>query len=255
MSATDRPTIVNVVCEHKIANHMHGTHACYVLDRCRCADCSASNTHYERSRTLWLAGVKPPPLVDARLVRSHVERLTAGGMGLKRIAEVSGVPHGALWKLIYGKSGPKSRTKRVRRETARALMNTDLDLAPGARIPADEAWSIVDELVARGWTKAAIGRRVNSSEAKSLQLGHEYVMVKHLATLRQLLYEPVPARQHPRGSTYEPKASRPPRHVEFSTPGVPMPDDGRGFAGTGVLSCQACNRSLADHSLTERCAA
>ena len=31
-------------CHHKQTEHVHGTHACYVLDRCRCTDCSAANT-------------------------------------------------------------------------------------------------------------------------------------------------------------------------------------------------------------------
>lgn len=255
MSATDRPTIPNDACEHKQTVHEHGSHACYVLDRCRCADCSAANTRYERSRTIWLARVKPHPLVDAEPVRAHVQALVDAGMGPKQIAAVSGVSHGALWKLRYGKNGKKSRSKKVRRETAERLYAIELELADGARVPADEAWRIVNELVARGWTKAAIGRRTHGPDALSLQLGTDQVTVGHLATLRTLLDAPVPARQHPSGSWYQPKG-RPARKVAFTTPGVRLPGDAAlSVLMAGKLECRACRRPFAEHSLMDRCAA
>lgn len=263
MSATDHPTTPNIACEHKEADHVHGTHACYVLDQCRCDDCRGANARYERGRALYLAGVKPHPYTDARPVRAHVRQLMDQGMGLKRIAEVSGVPHGALWKLVYGKKkkGRNRRSKKVRRDTARKLLSTRLDLADGAKVPAGEAWEIVDELLARGWWKAAIGRELAGPQALSLQLSKDTVNVANLARLRELLYEPVPDRVHsPTGRRYQPKPSRPPRDIAFTTPGVPVPASARiseqveGVGMAGKLTCAICGRPYLDHSITERCA-
>lgn len=268
MSATDRPTIPNVDCDHKIADHVHGTHACYVLDQCRCTDCSAANARYERSRAVWLAGVKPHPYTNARPVKAHVKALMDQGMGLKRIAVVSGVPHGALWKLVYGKKtkGRKRPSKQVRRDTARKLLATRLDLAAGAKVPAGEAWEIVDELRARGWWNAAIARELVGPGAASLQLSRQTVEAGNLARLRELLYEPVPLRLHqPTGRMYQPKPKRPPRDVDFTTPGVRVPAavavDRAPLARApeplpmaGKLACKVCDRPLAEHSITERCA-
>lgn len=229
MSATDRPTFLNAACEHKIADHMHGTHACYVLDQCRCADCSASNARYEQSRAVWLAGVKPHPYTDARPVRAHVKQLMDQGMGLKRIRAVSGVPQGVLWKLVYGKKvkGRQRPSKKVRRDTARKLLATRLELADGAKVPAAEARVIIGELVARGWTKTAIARHVHGPHAVSLQVALPHrseITAGHLAVLRELLYLPTPARVHnPTGRIIQPKQKRPPRDVEFTTPGVRLP--------------------------------
>lgn len=269
MNSYDQPTVPNEACEHKIANHMHGTHACFVCDRCHCDDCRAANARYERSRAVYLAGVKPHPYTDARPARTHVKNLMDQGMGLKRIAAVSGVPHGALWKLVYGKKvkGRKRRSKRITRVNARKLLATSLDLADGARVPAGEAWRIVDELQARGWTGAAIARELVGPQAVSLQLSRNTVTVGHLARLRELLYEPVPSRIHaPTGRMYQPKPKRPPRDVEFTTPGVRIPTAVAPSETTvtqgapeqipmaGKLTCKVCARPLAEHSITERCA-
>jgi len=273
MSVTDRPTVPNDTCEHKVADHMHGTHACYVLDRCRCPDCSASNAAYERSRSLWLAGVKPHPYTDARPVRAHVKSLMDEGMGLKRIRDVSGVPSGVLWKLVYGKKvkGRQRPSKQVRRDTARKLLATHLDLAAGAKVPVVEARSIVDELIARGWTKTSIARHVHGPHAVALQVAQPHrteITVGHLAILRQLLYRPVPDRIHgPTGRPYTPKPKRPPSDVDFTTPGVPIPTNAQPPTAVrsvpvppppsmaGKLTCRGCGRPLADHRITERCVA
>ena len=272
MSVSDRPTVPNEACAHKIAVHYHGTHVCYVQDRCRCADCSASNARYEQSRAVWLAGVKPHPYTDARPVRAHVKSLMDQGMGLKHIVKVSGVPQGVLWKLVYGKKvkGRKRPSKRVRRDTARKLLATRLELADGAKVPADEARLIIDELVARGWTKTAIARQVHHPDAVALQVALPHrpqVTAGHLATLRELLYEPVPARIASRtGRLYQPKPKRPSRDIEFTTPGVRIPTAVRPpdsdvterasdpLPMAGKLACNVCHRPLAEHSITERCA-
>lgn len=111
-------------CQHKYANHQHGTHACYVLDRCRCHPCRRANSAYERRRTKNNAYGRSN-LVPAEPVRRHVRTLRAQGLGTKWIAALAGVSHGSLSKLVYGERG-LAPSRRVRRETARKLLSVPL---------------------------------------------------------------------------------------------------------------------------------
>jgi hypothetical protein len=234
------------------------THARYVLDQCRCDDCRAANRAYERHRARWV-GEFPyvdPPLVPAGPSRRHVQALMRDGMGLKRISAVSGVPHGVLWKLVYGKKnsrGVQRKSRRVRRETAEALLATDLDLAAGARVDATEAWAIVDELQRRGWTKNAIGRQIAGPKARTLQMSQHLVQVSTLKTLRRLLTEPVPPKGHRTGPIPPPPVEF--RQIPATTRGVPAPDQPAvtRSTGRGGLTCKICGDPLAQHSLTSPC--
>lgn len=222
--------MINATCEHPQTDHEHGTHACYVLDQCRCDFCREANAAYERSRAAWLSGVTPHPYVDADPAREIVRKLNRKGMGLKTIASESGVAHGTLWKLIYGVPG-RGPSERVRRSTLSRLAAVlegiefdDYQLADGAKVPAREAWEIVDELVARGWSKAEIGRRITGPQAASLQMGRRQVTVSTLRTLRELMCEPVPKRMHnPTGSYYIPQTDHTWREVRRRVDGVGGP--------------------------------
>ena len=82
----------------------HGTHACYVLDRCGCQPCRDASTAYERRRR---HAINRPdevwrPYVSAGPARRHLQRLAHAGVGLKQVAKVSGLGHGVLSKLVYG---------------------------------------------------------------------------------------------------------------------------------------------------------
>lgn len=257
----NRPTFPNEACEHKVAEHVHGTHACYVLDRCRCDDCRIANRCYERERTKWLAGAVKAPFVDAKPVRRRIRRLMDAGMGPKRIAVVSGVPHGAISKLIYGDyvTGRKP-SRKVRRETADKLLDCPYDLGDGAKVDATEAKAIISELAARGWSRRAIARRIGNPKANGLQcVTTPTVMAGTLRSLRLLLDEPVPLRRHgPTGRMYQPKTDHIWLHVPPTTPGVP----GKGAPASttvgppeiepiakGLLRCNICGEPLAGHSL------
>lgn len=82
----------------------HGTRAKYVVDKCRCEPCTADNLAKanERRHAISRPDETWVPYVPAGRARDHVRDLAAHGIGLKTIAKVSGVSHGALWKLMYG---------------------------------------------------------------------------------------------------------------------------------------------------------
>lgn len=212
----------NVSCTHTIARHVHGTRACYVLDRCRCTDCRTANNTYTKKRNRWLGEYPwtPPPLVSKARARVHILDLMGQGMGQKRIAQVADVADSVVGSIVWGRHDREA--VRIRYQTEEALLAVELVLADGKNVPADEAWQIVAELRYRGWWGAEIGRRITGPKARSLQMGDSHVYVSTLKTLRGLLNETVPARVHnPTGRTYTPKPDYEWNDVAPSTPGVP----------------------------------
>lgn len=151
-------------CLHKQADHQHGTHAAYVLDRCRCLPCKDANTTYERRRSRQAAYGRWTPFVDAQPSRDHVAALRAQGLGLKLIAKHSGVSHGSLWKLIYGKTQPDGTRRlsvRVKTETAAALLAVRADLTTLAGTTSVDGLGTrrrLQALVAVGWSQARLAR-------------------------------------------------------------------------------------------------
>jgi transcriptional regulator with XRE-family HTH domain len=153
-------------CLHKEAQHQHGTHACYVLDRCRCIPCKTANTAYERSRNRLTAYGRWQPHVDAGPVRAHVQDLQNAGLGLKRIAVLSGVSNGALSKLMYGKRQPDGTqvpSVQVRTDTAvklfRVTAHPDL-LGQTVCIPSSGTIRRLQALVAAGWSQSKLAREL-----------------------------------------------------------------------------------------------
>ena len=172
----------------------HGTHACYVLDGCRCTPCHQANDEYEQRRAKDLAYGRPRT-VDAEPVRTHVRQLMCKGgrgdnrmgVGLKQIAKVSGVAHGALWKLMYGAPDRNGPSRTVRAATAEKLLAVSMaDMADGATVDAKPTWRRVNEMVKAGWAKAAIARHVHGPQAAALQLGTDTVTVRNARAIAAL---------------------------------------------------------------------
>lgn len=251
MSGYDHPTVPNHACTHKQVTHWHGTHACRTLDACSCADCLHATRRYERERIKRLAGASPATLVDAEPARAVVRDLTARGIGLKTISTHSGVPHGVIWELMYGKNGRPSRRVRPATLTKLETYVRRAEPADCARVDAQEAWLIVDELVARGWTRTAIARRVHGPQAKTLQLGRTQVEYGHLKSLRSLLDDPVPPRSYGRHGPRTVGTDHRWRTLAELTLLSSPPGD---LVARRRLVCGVCWRPLVDHRLTERCA-
>jgi hypothetical protein len=147
------------------------------------------------------------------------------GMGLKRIAEVSDLPHGGLSRLIYGsKDRPPSRT--ITRSTEERILALELDVNGVTQVPREEADLIVHELVARGWRRWQIARALGAdSSASGLQIFNEStVTARNLRKLRRLQWEPVPGRVSPWGNP-QPLPDHEWEPVSPRTPGVPEDPD------------------------------
>lgn len=218
---------INPACRHRVANHEHGTRACYTLDGCRCPECAEARRSYDRIYDLRKKGLIPDTTVDAAPVRAHVTLLLAGGMSLKRIALVSGVAHGTLSKLIYGIpkiSRPPS--KRVHQETAARVYACPYTVADGAKVDRAEFDMLLDELLARGWSRVQVAKRISGIQARSLQVGKcGGVTAGMIRATRRLLFAPVPNRFHgPTGRWMTPRG-RAPDLVDADTLGVPDEPD------------------------------
>jgi hypothetical protein len=112
--------------------YQHGTRARYTLGRCRCDDCRRANSDYaiarERRLTLASFGCADPLTVDAAEVREHLLFLRDAGVGLRRIASVTGVSRTTLYQLRTGES------RRVTWRCADRILGVCTgDRAPGAR--------------------------------------------------------------------------------------------------------------------------
>lgn len=249
----------------------HGTNARYSLNFCRCDDCTTAHRAYEQSRKLYQGEFPrvPPPLVDRGPARRHVKKLMARGMSHKRIAQIAGVPASVVGTLVYGRYDRAA--KKIRRQTAEKLLAVQYTASGIMKVPATEALAIIDELLARGWWKVEIARRIAGPQAQALQVartGSGMVEAGTILKLRVLLDEEVPIRQHSNGTFYVPKG-RPPRPVPQMTEGMYTAEARTSqfeaavatvaarreeLLGRARLRCKVCDRPLAFHSITTRCA-
>jgi hypothetical protein len=134
---------------------------------------------YNRHRNRMMAYGRWQPYVDAQPAREHVLRLRAAGVGPKRIAELSGVPHGSLAKLIYG--DPRRNlapSKRIRPETEAKILAVEPtieSLLPSGLVPAHGARRRLQALAFMGYPVAWLADRVDVGNAAIWRLQHARV--------------------------------------------------------------------------------
>lgn len=159
--SADGPTMP---CTHPRAHHPHGTRARYTLDRCHCRDCRQANRSAERDRQRQIAYGRWQPYVDAGPTRSHIAQLREQGVGLKRLATLSGVSHGSLSQLVYGcpvrGRGPSRRIRPDSAAKILAVAGTLDDLGSRVGVDATGTHRRLQALVARGWSMARLARQL-----------------------------------------------------------------------------------------------
>lgn len=167
-------------CLHKYANHQHGERATYVLDACRCIPCSKANAEAETWRTRQKAYGRYHKYVPAEHVRAHLRELGVYGIGLKRVAKLSGVSTGTLSKIMFGVYAPvegefrgcKGKGERVREPSRRVLRSTAEKIYDVEAVPANLGVGQKDHertptarlrlqaLVALGWSQSKLAERL-----------------------------------------------------------------------------------------------
>lgn len=172
-----------------MAERPHGSHAKYAIEQCRCDQCRQAQREYNRRRVRAIA--RPDeiwcPYVDADPVREHIEWLASCGIGLKSLAKLAGVPHGTLSKLIYGDPARRmAPSKRVRPATAHKITAVMPQHATGAqRVPAAPTWRLLNELIALGWSRAELARRLGH-QGPGLQINKRRVLASTARQVEQL---------------------------------------------------------------------
>lgn len=142
-------------CQHPRAQHLHGTRAAYVKDRCRCGPCTAANTAASNTRHCDRAYGRWAPFVDAAPVRAHIRRLRAAGIGTDRIAALTGISPGHVRALVYPTRTGGLPTQQVRPATARRLLALTTDRSNRAArslVPATGTRRRLQALMATGLT-------------------------------------------------------------------------------------------------------
>lgn len=219
----------------------HGTHACYVFGitgadtkkGCRCEPCRTAHRIYNRdlcrnyTRSAWgVEEIRPGRYVPAGPARNHLAWLRSQGVGLRAVAERSGVGRTSLTKLASGES------RRITARTEDRILAVGLSAAaPSARISAAETWARIDDLLAAGWTRKAVARRVTSPTAESLQLGRDRVTVRHAVAVAELHEEIFPD-----------QCGRPLRRRQRRRPTTALPNRRHGRISTyqDGCGCDAC---------------
>lgn len=152
-------------CQHKHTHHEHGTRTAYVLDRCKCRPCLDANRREENTRRrAQLYGRYDVGRVDAQPVREHIRELMAAGIGVKRIAKVSGVAVSTIGKVLYGDRSrnmpPRARVARHVHERIMAVQPGIPAMAAGASVDATGAHRRAQALIAIGWSMSRVGSMV-----------------------------------------------------------------------------------------------
>ena len=94
--------------------------------------------------------------------------LSAAGLGWRRVAELAGMAPTAVCRLLYGGPGSRPPTRRVRPNTAEAILAIQPSpdaLAPGAKVGITGTRRRVQALVATGWSQARLAERLGLSRS------------------------------------------------------------------------------------------
>lgn len=144
---------------------IHGSYAKYRLDGCRCYPCAAARSAYDENRNRAIAYGTWNPWVEAEPVRAHALYLRECGIGLRRLADLTGLSRSVLIGLINGKPG-RPPASRVRPETAARILAVEPTLENiASKTPVDAAGTRrrLQALVAVGWAQAQLADRLGMS--------------------------------------------------------------------------------------------
>ncbi len=160
-------------------NKPHGTRVKYKAG-CRCLACRAANARYEAARNRASSTGNWNGLVSAEAARKHILKLSKQGVGRRAIAAASDIAEKVIFRIRSG------RQSKVRKSTEdRILAVSNQALSDGALIPAHGAWKQIKALLAEGFTKAELARRLGY-RSPSLQIGKTRIQARTGARIDRL---------------------------------------------------------------------
>ncbi len=143
-------------CEHPRARHQHGTRTAYVGDRCRCQPCTEANARASKDNRRQRAHGRDR-YSDTAPVRAHLLALRANGIGLRRLAQLTGLSEHNLRRLTSNNT--HDLPHRVRTTTANKIHQvqpTEANRAGHVRVDAADTHQRLHDLIRRGWTTQQI---------------------------------------------------------------------------------------------------
>lgn len=155
-------------CTHEGSPHRHGTRVAYVKDRCRCPDCTAANTAASRTRYRQKAVGRWQPFTDATQVREHLTALRAAGIGVERIAQLTGMSLSHVRGLASSRPERSNATGKVRHNTAARILAIQVgpDCWAGcSRVPALGTRRRLQALARLGWSLELLAAQLGRGPA------------------------------------------------------------------------------------------
>lgn len=159
----------------------HGTRLRYISG-CKCVPCRAANSRYETARARARFYGDRRGLVSAKRVRTHIEKLSAAGVGYKHVAKVAGMSPTTLWSYKTGK-----RTKLRAHHAKRILAVKAGQVAAGSRVASGPTLERLHWLREEGFTNAEVARRLGLKRP-ALQFLNSPTITRRVADRLERLY-------------------------------------------------------------------
>lgn len=128
----------------------HGTLSRAKYHKCHCDKCRTTSADYQRNRHRKRGYGTWQPLIDAEPVRQHLAMLREHGISYIRAAELAGLYAPTVGRLLYTVGGRKP-VKRVRPETAAAILAVQPGAIDAHRTDATGTHRRIQALAANGW--------------------------------------------------------------------------------------------------------
>lgn len=157
----------------------HGVRARYCAG-CRCDECRRANREYEQTRMRARAGGDWNGIKPAAAARAHLLKLRRQGVGLRMVADATGVARSILQDILQRKR------VRIRARTERKILGvTTAVRGDGALVSAGDTWQRIGWLLEEGFTKRQLSKMLGQS-GQALQLGRERVTVRNAAKVERV---------------------------------------------------------------------
>lgn len=168
----------------------HGTRGAY-LAGCRCPEARAANTAYARARARRNLqaryGAAPPLSVPVQQAVDIINALVARGWTRRRIGDISGIGRDRLSRITNGTRRPIRRVHWSTYTALRDLLDQPVPVAPGTLVDATGTWRRLEALIAIGWPKTTLARRLGVGRA--LQFPRDRVQARTAEKVRALYAE------------------------------------------------------------------
>lgn len=173
----------------KVCPPEHGHAAsgyCYHTHGCRCAGCTVTAQNYQERRRKLIAYGRWTGLIDGDTTREHLAALRASGMGIRRVAELTGLAEIHLRTIASGE------VERVQERTQTAILALEPgNVSEGAFIDATGTKRRLQALCYVGWTWVAIADELGIFAANVSRLIHHDKVTKRFAGQVAAMYDRV----------------------------------------------------------------